>query len=72
MIEESKIRERAYSLWEQDACPEGADQFYWLLARDQLRAEENASGNNPDTGEEESQKNSLETRTSASGSEKID
>ncbi|MGH8425962.1 MAG: DUF2934 domain-containing protein, partial [Pseudomonas fluorescens] len=29
MIEESKIRERAYALWEKDACPVGADLFYW-------------------------------------------
>jgi hypothetical protein len=25
MIDESKIRERAYALWEKDACPDGAD-----------------------------------------------
>jgi hypothetical protein len=39
MIEESKIRERAYELWEKDDCPEGADQFYWRLGQDQLEAE---------------------------------
>lgn len=38
MIEESKIRERAYALWEKDACPEGADLFYWRLAQEQLEA----------------------------------
>jgi hypothetical protein len=36
MIDESKIRERAYALWEKDACPDGADCFYWYLAQDQL------------------------------------
>jgi hypothetical protein len=36
MIEESEIRERAYALWEKDARPDGADCFYWYLARDQL------------------------------------
>jgi hypothetical protein len=36
MIEESEIRERAYVLWEKDARPDGADCFYWYLARDQL------------------------------------
>jgi hypothetical protein len=37
MIDESKIRERAYALWEKDACPDGADCFYWYLAQDQLK-----------------------------------
>ncbi|WP_131108292.1 DUF2934 domain-containing protein [Pseudomonas sp. Sample_10] len=37
MIDESKIRERAYALWEKDACPDGADHFYWYLAEDQLK-----------------------------------
>jgi len=36
MIDESIIRERAYALWEKDACPEDADLFYWFLAREQL------------------------------------
>jgi len=36
MIDESTIRERAYVLWEKDACPEGAAEFYWHLAREQL------------------------------------
>ncbi|MFP3678533.1 DUF2934 domain-containing protein [Pseudomonas sp. SIMBA_041] len=36
MIDESKIRELAYALSEKDACPDGADCFYWYLARDQL------------------------------------
>lgn len=38
MIEESKIRERAYALWEKDGCPEGANHFYWHLAQEQLEA----------------------------------
>ena len=37
MMDESKIRERAYTLWEKDACPDGADRFYWYLAQDQLK-----------------------------------
>ncbi|MEB0222937.1 DUF2934 domain-containing protein [Pseudomonas sp. 10S4] len=36
MIDDSAIRERAYALWEKDACPEGAAKFYWHLAREQL------------------------------------
>lgn len=39
MIEESKIRKRAYELWEKDGCPEGGEQFYWRLGQDQLKAE---------------------------------
>jgi hypothetical protein len=39
MINESIIRERAYALWEKDACPEGAAGFYWHLARAQLEAQ---------------------------------
>lgn len=39
MLEEAAIRERAYSLWEKDARPEGAAKFYWHLARQQLEAQ---------------------------------
>jgi hypothetical protein len=39
MIEESKIRERAYALWQKDACPDEAALFYWRLAQNQLEAE---------------------------------
>jgi hypothetical protein len=37
MIDKSAIRERAYALWEKDACPEGDEKFYWYLAREQLQ-----------------------------------
>ena len=39
MTEESNIRERAYELWEKDGRPEGAEEFYWRLAQEQLEAE---------------------------------
>lgn len=39
MAEESSIRERAYELWEKDGRPEGAEEFYWRLAQEQLEAE---------------------------------
>lgn len=39
MIDESIIREHAYVLWEKDACPEDAAEFYWWLAREQLEAQ---------------------------------
>ena len=56
MIDESKIRERAYTLWEKDACPEGAALFYWRLAQKQLKAEvqpSDADTPNPVSGREE-------------------
>lgn len=39
MIEDLKIRERAYELWEKDGRPEGSEEFYWRLALEQLEAE---------------------------------
>lgn len=51
MINEATIRERAYALWEKDACPEGASKFYWHLARVQLEAQDQANSlNSPDVG----------------------
>lgn len=57
MIEESEIRERAYALWERDARPDGAEEFYWRLAQDQLEKERQPSGGDtlkPASGEWES------------------
>lgn len=39
MIDESKVRERAYELWEKDGRPEGSEEFYWRLAQEQLESE---------------------------------
>lgn len=36
MPEESEIRIKAYELWERDGRPEGAEEFYWRLAQEQL------------------------------------
>jgi uncharacterized protein YhdP len=36
MIDDSKVRERAYELWEKDGRPEGSEEFYWQLAQGQL------------------------------------
>ena len=47
MIEESKIREKAYELWEKDGRPEGSEQFYWRLAQDQLGADVQLSDATP-------------------------
>jgi hypothetical protein len=39
MIDDAKIRERAYELWELDGRPEGAEYSHWLQAREQLESE---------------------------------
>ena len=39
MTDEAQIRQRAYELWEKDARPDGAEEFYWRLAQDQLERE---------------------------------
>jgi hypothetical protein len=39
MTEESDVRQKAYELWERDGCPEGAEEFYWRLAQEQLEAD---------------------------------
>ena len=39
MVKESEVRERAYALWQKDARPEGAQEFYWRLAQQQLESE---------------------------------
>lgn len=36
MTDKKAIQERAYALWEKDACPEDAADFYWYLAQEQL------------------------------------
>jgi hypothetical protein len=73
MIDESKIRQRAYELWERDARPDGAEVHYWLLAREQLQEEEqpSAAGTvDPVSGEWES--GSDEPTRQAEGGEKAD
>lgn len=50
MIEEWKVRERAYVLWEKDDRPEGSDKFYWRLAQEQLEAQGQPSGNDTAQG----------------------
>jgi hypothetical protein len=39
MIDDSKVRERAYELWEKDGRPEESEEFYWRLAQGQLETE---------------------------------
>lgn len=40
MIDEAKIRERAYELWELHGRQDGAEHDHWRQARVQLEAEE--------------------------------
>ena len=44
MIDESKIREKAYELWERAGGGEGSPESYWHQARALLEAEYGASG----------------------------
>jgi hypothetical protein len=39
MIDDSKVRERAYELWEKDGRPGGSEALYWRLAQEQIEAE---------------------------------
>jgi hypothetical protein len=49
-IDEAKLRERAYQLWEQEGRPEGATQSHWRQAAAQLQAEaEAANADGPST-----------------------
>jgi hypothetical protein len=40
MTTDSKIRERAYELWELDGRRDGAEHDHWRQAREQLESEE--------------------------------
>lgn len=44
MIDDSKIREKAYELWEQAGAQEDAPETYWHQARALLEGEEGSSG----------------------------
>lgn len=55
---ESRIRERAYYLWQQEGCPEGRADVHWDQASELVAIEDNqksttrpapAPGSNPDT-----------------------
>jgi hypothetical protein len=46
MIDEAKIRERAYELWELAGSTEGDELVYWHQAREQLESEQQPPGAN--------------------------
>lgn len=39
--DDTRIRERAYQIWQQEGCPEGRDHIHWQMAVEQIAAEEN-------------------------------
>ena len=53
MIDESKIRQRAYELWERDARSDGAAEYYWRLAQEQLEKEGQPSAGGEKADEDE-------------------
>lgn len=38
-IDEQRIRERAYQIWESEGCPEGGAERHWEMARKLVEAE---------------------------------
>lgn len=52
---EQKIREIAYFLWENDGCPEGHAEEYWLKARTECdrQRRDAVSSTEPSTGQED-------------------
>ena len=42
-IDEERIRERAYRLWQQDGAPDGRADEYWEKARSQVLAESSST-----------------------------
>ena len=44
-VDESKIRDRAYELWEREGRPEGAAQSNWKQASDELESEASDTSN---------------------------
>lgn len=53
---ESRIRSRAYALWEKDASPEGNADHYWHIAARQLQAEGDAGERPPSPPQDQSAK----------------
>ncbi len=49
---ESRIRERAYHMWEAAGCPPERSDEFWHLARQQIEGEEFPEGEAPPAGQE--------------------
>jgi len=44
-VDESRIRDRAYELWEREGRPEGAAHSHWKQASDELESEASDTSN---------------------------
>jgi hypothetical protein len=44
---ETRVRERAYAIWEREGRPEGGAEQHWAQAEEELRAEEGAGAGGP-------------------------
>jgi hypothetical protein len=45
---ERRIRDRAYSIWKEEGCPEGRDVEHWLRAAQEVAAEEGKNAASPE------------------------
>ncbi|WP_263263052.1 DUF2934 domain-containing protein [Pseudomonas sp. RIT-PI-S] len=44
-VDEDKVRDRAYELWEREGRPEGAANSHWKQAADEIKAEADDASN---------------------------
>lgn len=44
-VDEQKVRDRAYELWEQEGRPEGAAHSHWKQAYEEVQGEDDNSSN---------------------------
>ena len=65
---DDEIRKKAYSIWEQDGCPEGQALEHWFRAKEELSKEELAS--NPMISPEENAKEMLPGPNKSGGAQK--
>jgi Protein of unknown function (DUF2934) len=44
---QQRVRERAYAIWQREGNPDGAAEQFWLMAEEELLAEEQESSSTP-------------------------
>jgi hypothetical protein len=49
-VDEQRIRERAYALWEQANCPDGQAEEFWSLAQQEISMQEGDEDETMDRG----------------------
>ena len=47
---QQRVRERAYAIWQREGNPDGAAEQFWLMAEEELLAEEQESLEQPGAG----------------------